>query len=322
MKYYFFLSMLLLSLLSCKKEPVRSTNAGSTPKIIDKPSNPYIVVLGIAQDAGYPQINCQKACCERVREHPELARFVSSIALVDPVHNQSWIFDATPDFNQQTGLLAEHLAQKTMPDGLFLTHGHMGHYTGLMELGREAMNASNLPVYVMPRMHDYLTHNGPWSQLVSLHNIALTPIEHKKAVQLNQQITVEPFLVPHRDEFTETVGYLINVMGKKVLFIPDIDKWEKWDERIETLVTQVDYAFLDATFYKNGEIERDMQEVPHPFVQESMALFEQLAPQDKEKIYFIHFNHTNPLLIEGSKAQQEVKDLGFKYATQGMVLPL
>lgn len=46
-----------------------------------------------------------------------------------------------------------------------------GHYTGLMHLGHEAMGASAVPVYAMPRMNDYLKTNGPWSQLVNYRNI-------------------------------------------------------------------------------------------------------------------------------------------------------
>ncbi len=171
-------------------------------------NSPFIVVLGNAQDAGYPQIACQKACCQRVYKTPKYSRLISSIAVVDPISNESWIFDATPDFTQQTKILSKHLKNnKQLPDGIFLTHGHIGHYTGLMFLGREAMNAKNMPVYAMPRMHRYLSNNGPWSQLVNLRNIALKPIQKDSTYVLNRRISVTPILVPHRDEFTETVGF-------------------------------------------------------------------------------------------------------------------
>ncbi|MCK0130117.1 MBL fold metallo-hydrolase [Flavobacteriaceae bacterium F08102] len=319
MKSILFLNIFLLGMFACKKEGVAPENKAA---LRDLPTTPYVVVLGVAQDAGYPQINCQKACCKRVYEHPALGRFVSSIAIVDPKHNQSWIFDASPDFKEQIRLLSSHLKKKSLPDGIFLTHGHIGHYTGLMELGREAMNASNMPVYAMPRMQSYLTTNGPWSQLVALKNIELRALQTTKEIQLNESIKVQPFLVPHRDEFTETVGYIITVNRRKILFIPDIDKWEKWKTPIEELIPKVDLAFLDATFYKNGEIDRDMSLVPHPFVTESMKMFSHLSSRNKAKIHLIHFNHTNPLLIENSKAQQEVKAKGFNIAVQGSYLPI
>ncbi len=280
---------------------------------------PYLLVLGNAQDAGYPQIACKKACCQRTYEDPSTKRMVSSIAVIDPITNESWMFDATPDFTEQTRLLSKELKDnKQLPDGVFLTHGHMGHYTGLMFLGREALSAKEMPVYAMPRMLDYLTQNGPWSQLVSLQNIELKLLQKDSIIRLNERLSVEPIEVPHRDEFTETVGFIIHNTKKKALFIPDIDKWHQWERDISQYIEEVDIALLDATFFKNGEIARDMNEVPHPFVEESMQLFEALSPKNKAKIFFIHFNHTNPLLIDGSEAEKIVLKKGFNIAKQEM----
>jgi len=280
--------------------------------------NPFILVLGNAQDAGYPQIACTKECCQRVNDDPAHKRLVSSIALIDPISNESWIFDATPDFTEQTNILSKHLQNnKQLPDGIFLSHGHIGHYTGLMFLGREALGANNMPVYAMPRMYDYLSENGPWDQLVDLKNIRLKALRKDSTMVLNQRLSVSPIEVPHRDEYSETVGYLIKNMDKKIIFIPDIDKWSKWDRNIVDYIKSVDIALLDATFFKNDEIERDMNEVPHPYVEESMELFKDLSEQDKQKVYFIHFNHTNPLLIDDSDAQKKVLKNGFKIARQG-----
>jgi len=177
-----------------------------------------------------------------------------------------------------------------------------------------------MPVYAMPRMVDYLTNNGPWSQLVDLNNIELKPIQKDSIIVLNERISITPILVPHRDEFTETVGYLIKNNTKQALFIPDIDKWSKWDRNIVDYIKEVDIALLDATFFKNGEINRDMNEVPHPFAEESMQLFEGLSNKDKRKVYFIHFNHTNPLLIDGSDAQKSVINKGFNIAKQELII--
>ena len=280
-------------------------------------TQPYILILGNAQDAGYPQIACQKECCQRVYKNPTYKRLVSSIAIVDPISNESWIFDATPDFTQQTKILSKHLKNdKQLPNGIFLSHGHIGHYTGLMFLGKEALGAQKMPVYTMPRMESYLTKNGPWSQLIQLDNIDLKPIRKDSTIVLNTRISVTPIEVPHRDEFTETIGFIIHNQQKKALFIPDIDKWSTWDRNIIDYIKEVDIAMLDATFFKNGEINRNMNEVPHPFVEESMQLFESLSAKDKQKIHFIHFNHTNPLLIDGSEAQETVLKKGFNIAKQ------
>jgi pyrroloquinoline quinone biosynthesis protein B len=192
-----------------------------------------------------------------------------------------------------------------------------------MHLGREAASTKEINVFAMPRMLHFLRNNGPWSQLVKLKNITLQPILDNKTIQLSDDLSITAFLVPHRDEFSETVGYKIKGPNKTALFIPDIDKWQKWDKNIIDTVKQVDYAFLDATFYQNGEIpNRNMADIPHPFVQESLKLFQNMTAKNKAKIIFIHFNHSNPLLQNNSQAQKQVKAAGFNYAYQGMEFEL
>ena len=237
---------------------------------------PYLVVLGTAQDAGFPQANCNKKCCEDAWNIPEKRKFVSCIAIVDPKSKQQWIFDATPDIKFQLRLLEKH--SKINPiNGIFLTHAHIGHYTGLMQLGREVIGTKNLPVYAMQKMSSFLKNNAPWNQLIKIKNINLITISNDSPIKLNERISILHFLVPHRDEYSETVGYKIITNKKTLIFIPDIDKWEAWNVDIVKLIKEVDYAFLDGTFYKNGELGRDMSEIPHPFVAESMELFSSLS---------------------------------------------
>ena len=294
-------------LLTCNEESVTS---------LVEVNEPYLVVLGIAQDAGYPQADCKKKCCEPVWTGKQEPQMVSCLGVVDPQSDELWLLDATPDFKTQLHLLQQLEDQaSTTLSGVLLTHAHIGHYTGLMQLGREAMGARSIPVYAMPRMTSFLKTNGPWSQLVNLKNIELHPLKADSTIQLNQRITIQPLVVPHRDEFSETVGFKITGARKSALFIPDIDKWEKWDQDIRQLIPGIDYAFLDGTFFQNGELPgRDMSEIPHPFVEESMQLFDSLPGKDKSKIHFIHFNHTNPLLQPNSPAQWEVKKAGFNIA--------
>ncbi len=287
-------------------------------------ASPYVFVLGVAQDAGYPQASCYRPHCMRAWKDPALKRLTSSIAVVDAENGNKYLFDATPDIREQLYQLHVEAPDDSHDlGGVFLTHGHMGHYTGLMHFGHEAIGADGIRVFAMPRMYDYLSTNGPWSQLVSLGNIDLIPITAGSEITLSDDLSVVPIQVPHRDEYTETVGYRINGPNKSALFIPDIDKWRKWDTDIRDLVREVDYALLDATFYADGELPgRDMRKIGHPYVQESIELFAELADADKAKIIFIHFNHTNPLLIDGSAAQQKITALGFRFATEGMRLPL
>jgi len=255
----------------------------------------YIEVLGIAQDGGYPQAGCKKQCCERHYQGQEPKHLVSCLGITDLEHHQAWLIDATPDFREQyTHLVAK---QEVHLSGILLTHAHMGHYAGLLQLGREVMSADSVKVYAMPRMREFLTNNGPWSQLVKLHNIQLMPLANDSIVLLNPRLRVTPLQVPHRDEFSETVGFRIEGPHKKVLFIPDINKWHLWERDLIEEIQQVDVAYLDATFYQDGEIKKRMSEVPHPFVIETMAMLAALPDSEKEKVHFIHLNHTNPAIL-------------------------
>ncbi|MGY0040866.1 MBL fold metallo-hydrolase [Pedobacter sp. NJ-S-72] len=286
---------------------------------------PSIIVLGNVQDGGSPHIGCTKACCKDLFEHPDPTRMVSSLGVIDPENKLNWLFDATPNLPFQIKALkkASEFSSKEVPDGIFITHAHIGHYAGLMYLGREALNAKQVPVYAMSKMKSFLEHNGPWSQLVSLANISIKPIENEKVNVLSSNIKVTAFKVPHRDEFSETVGYLIAGPNKKALFIPDIDKWSKVEKNIVDEIRKVDYAFIDATFYDATEMNnRPITEIPHPLVVESMELFKNLSKQDKDKIYFIHLNHTNPLLNPESGQTKIVLKNGFHIARYSDVFEL
>ncbi len=309
MKNIFILSALLL--LSCSSEH-QST---------DSTSDQYITVLGIAQDAGFPQAGCTKANCTQYWLGNEEKRHATSLGLVDKESSQTWMFEATPDFKEQLHKLnsASKIADLS---GIFLTHAHIGHYTGLANLGQEVMGSSNMPVYAMPWMNLFLSENGPWSQLVEYNNIELINQAPDSTIHISNTLSVTPFIVPHRDEFSETVGYRIESANKRILFIPDINKWEIWDRSIIEEISKVDVAFLDATFFDQNELPgRDMKDIPHPFVEESIELFKDLSESERAKITFIHFNHTNPLILN-SMERRQVENLGFKVAYEGMKIGL
>lgn len=314
-----------LSFLCCKEAKRESlANSEKEPKTVSD-SGVSLIVLGTVQDAGSPHIACEKDCCKVLFETADAVRKVVSLGLVDADAHKSYLFEATPDITTQLRSLRNSVNWPTndIPSGIFLTHAHIGHYTGLMYLGREATNASSVPVYAMPKMKNFLESSGPWNQLVSNTNIAIEPIINGQEVSVTANVKVIPISVPHRDEYSETVGYRIIGPSKSVLFIPDIDKWSKWAKDIISEVENVDYAFLDATFYDGDEINnRDISEIPHPFVVESMALFANLSKQNKQKIHFIHFNHTNPLAVKDSRASALVLKNGFNIARKGMVFQL
>jgi Predicted hydrolase of the metallo-beta-lactamase superfamily len=214
--------------------------------ILFSSNRPYVVVLGIAQDGGLPHAGCDKTCCKGLWETNEGEK-VSCIGVVDPRTKQSWLIDATPDLPEQLRTLT--LDHKTELAGIFLTHAHMGHYVGLLQLGREVMGAKDIPIYAMPRMRSFLENNGPWNQLVELENIKIQSLKEGKELKIGEQLYIEPFLVPHRDEYSETVGFRIMGPEQSLIYIPDIDKWEKWEQNIYKLVMNIDFALIDGTFF-------------------------------------------------------------------------
>lgn len=284
----------------------------------------FIVILGTAQDAGYPQIGCEREECTKAQQNRALREAVVSLGIVDLKAGKKWLVKATPDIGEQLFTLNSFLPSRSMmPDGIFLTHAHIGHYTGLMYLGREAAGASKIPVYAMPRMRQFLRSNAPWSQLVDLQNISISDLENETDLKLSASVSIRPFHVPHRDEFSETVGFEIKGANKSALFIPDIDKWGKWDKDLKEVVKKFDHVLIDATFFKNGELpNRDMSEVPHPFVSETVEILKDLSKEDKSRIVLIHFNHTNPLIRENSEETRSVLKMGFRIARTGTKLAL
>ncbi len=274
--------------------------ASSTLNPAAQGDGPFAIVLGVAQDGGYPQAGCNRPDCAAAWKDARLRHRVASLAIVDPRSRQRWILDATPDFPSQLRTLDEiapRSADAPLLDGILLTHAHIGHYLGLAQLGREVLGAKAVPVYAMPRMREFLEHNGPWDQLVRLGNIAIRPIEADREIALNERIRVTPIVVPHRDEYSETVGFVVRGPSRAILFLPDIDKWEKWPTPLESVLERVDVAYLDGTFFTAAELPgRNLSEIPHPLVAETM---QRLAGSPlRGRVRFIHLNQSNPLLRE------------------------
>ncbi len=281
---------------------------------------PYLLVLGIAQDGGVPQTGdlSNPAWTDLSRK-----RRVACLAVVDPTDGGRWMIDATPDVKEQLHALdlAAPTAQRPGLRGIFLTHAHIGHYLGLALLGHESMGARDVPVYAMPRMASFLRQNGPWDQLVRYRNIVVNELSGGESVRLNQRLSITPVPVPHRQEYSEVVGYRIQGPSRSALYIPDIDSWETWDEQgvhVEDEITKVDFAFLDGSFFANGEIPgRDMSGFPHPFITHSMERFAKLPESERAKIRFTHLNHTNPVLDSLGPESRQVKAAGFGLAVEG-----
>ncbi|MEM9838661.1 MAG: MBL fold metallo-hydrolase [Pseudomonadota bacterium] len=281
-----------------------------------------LIVLGAGQDGGAPQIGNFD---DRAWRDPELRLLPSSVAVVDHESGERFLFDASPAITEQLAILDGLVPPQNGPlglSGVFLTHAHMGHYAGLIQFGFEAASTDDLRVFAMPRMGSFLKNNGPWSQLVEFDNIDIVELAADDALQLNDDLSVTPLLVPHRDEFSETVGFVINAGKTQALYLPDIDRWTEWERdygrSIAQLAEQSTMIFVDATFFDDGELPgRDMSKIPHPRVRATMELIEQKAPEAAGRVHFIHYNHTNPIRDPQSEQSQEVLARGFNIARRG-----
>lgn len=277
------------------------------------------VVLGIMQDAGLPHAGCRCRRCTAAYSDPELAQYAASLAVVDGRSKPAgvWLIDATPDIRYQlnmlAGFLGPHLAAAgriRQPDGIFLTHAHMGHTAGLAQLGPEGMNVQGLPVYGSAQLIDVLRKTRLWRPL--LQDLDLRPFEPGRPVQLASDLTITPIPVPHRDELNAgTFAMRIQGPNRALLYLPDIDGWEGWPEA-RSVLEEVDVALVDASFYSTDELG-GRPPVAHPIVPDTLAFWRGL----RARLILTHLNHTNPVLDTGSPARESASARGAEVAANG-----
>lgn len=335
---------LVIGLASCH----RSDSVGGSPQAAraGELRGARLVVLGTAQDGGLPHASCGCARCAHARHEPSARRRVASLGLVFPAQRVAYLVDATPDLPEQlelvraefelTGSAAPRERVERAPlgapragerslerGGILLTHAHMGHYLGLAYLGFEVVHTQGLPVFATERMGEFLTHNGPWSQLVELGEIELETMRHDVPFELAGGVRVTAFAVPHRDEFSDTVGLRIDGPRQSFLYVPDTDDWALWSPSLVERLEGIDVALLDGSFYSLDELPgRDLDQVRHPLMFETMDLLEQRVARGELRVLFTHLNHSNLALGPGDEASSELERRGFAVLAEGAVFEL
>jgi pyrroloquinoline quinone biosynthesis protein B len=290
------------------------------------------VILGTMQDAGLPHAGCTCARCTAAFDDPARGQYAACLAIVDKRRNTGlhgdgteghreaakvYLIDATPDIKFQLNLLAGALGphpqranRLRQPDGIFLTHAHMGHIGGLPQLSKEGMFVQGLPIFASPALCDLIRQTTLWSPLVA--ELDFRPMPGGAAVDLGEGLRVTAVPVPHRDEWgVGTVAFHIQGPQKSLLYLPDIDAWNQWPEAEATL-SSVDVALVDASFYSRDELG-GRAPVAHPLVTETLTRFAHLA----DKLVLTHLNHTNVVLDKGSAAETAVRQAGFRIAQTG-----
>ena len=289
------------------------------------------VILGTMQDAGLPHAGCTCARCTAAFENPARVGYAACLAIVDKRnaelrgggaegHREEakvYLVDATPDIKFQLNLLAgvlgEHPQRRNrlrQPDGVFLTHAHMGHIGGLPQLSKEAMFVHDLPLYATPPLCELIQQTRLWSPLVA--ELDFRPMAGGATVDLGAGLGVTAVPVPHRDEWgVGTVAYRIQGPNQSLLYLPDMDSWDEWPEA-EAMLSSVDVALVDASFYSRDELG-GRAPVAHPLVTDTISRFAHLA----DKLVLTHLNHTNMVLDEGGATETAVLQAGFRIAQTG-----
>jgi pyrroloquinoline quinone biosynthesis protein B len=254
-----------------------------------------VTLLGNAQDAGVPQAGCVCENCRAAWSSAAQRKWVSALGLLDTGAGAWFLIDATPDFREQWRRM-QTLAGPAHLAGILITHAHIGHYTGLIHLGYEAMAARHLPLYGTRRFLDFVCAHAPWRQLVEQHNVGLHELVPDRWHPLTPALSVLPQCVPHRDEWSDTVAFIVRGPARQLLYLPDIDGWDLWALPVREVVANVDIALLDGSFFSPGELPgRDIAQIGHPVVMDTVERLRGLATD----IRLIHLNHSNPLCRPG-----------------------
>jgi pyrroloquinoline quinone biosynthesis protein B len=294
---------LVALLAACASPPQAAPAAPPT-------SRHELVVLGIAQDGGVPHFGCRRECCEAARRDGTILD-PACVAVVDQAQGKALLVEATPGIERQVARLGVPIA------AVLITHAHVGHYLGLAQFGREVAATRELPVYGSSRLCEFLRTHGPWRQLVELAQIRLEEFAPDATFAPLPGLEVTAIAVPHRDEYSDTMAFKIRGATRTVLFVPDVDRWDKEPGLLARLLEGVDVAYVDGTFWDGSELpDRDLREIPHPPMTDTMQRLAGFARERPGAVRFLHLNHTNPALRDPA-LRARIGAAGFRVAEVG-----
>ena len=278
-----------------------------------------VVLLGVAQDGGRPQPGCAKPCCIGLSSND--ISYPTSLGVIES--DQIHLIDVTRHLANQLQYLGNRI-----PNYVWLTHAHFGHVDGLGLFGRETMNAKGIPLYASKKMQQLITDTPQWRIMVEQGVFVPREMSNNNKVEFGE-LTIEPILVPHRDELSDMHAFVISSSQNKLLYLPDHDTWEETlsmynchDIRQWLKELAIDIALIDGTFWSEDELQsRNQEKVPHPPIKQTIEMLGYKQQGDPE-IYFIHLNHTNPVYDQWSEQHAQVIEMGWKIGKQGMKIKL
>jgi pyrroloquinoline quinone biosynthesis protein B len=317
-----------------------------------------IKILGSGAGGGFPQWNCNNPLSRAVRQGQPgfLPRTQSSLAA--SADDRNWLlFNASPDIRAQ---IAAHRELQPAPDGplraspikaVFLTNADVDHVAGLLTL-RERQP---FLLYATGRVLQALAGNSIFGVLASdvvrrveVAPASVTDIEGPDGEPLG--ITVESFPVHGKialyleqggaengffgTEEGDAVGVSFRASGKgggapagakRAVYAPGCSKV---DDALLARVDGADCLFFDGTTFTNTEMieagvgDKTAARMGHIHVsgpEGSMAAF---AGATVGRRIFVHINNTNPILQQGSAAEDLVKASGWEVGADGMEIVL
>ena len=180
----------------------------------------------------------------------------------------------------------------------------------------DSRTVTDIDVLAPPGVCGFMENNMPFKELILRKNILLNSITPGQEISIFEDCSIAPFQVPHRPDAITTYAYLIkrNKGQETILYMPDTDEI---NEEIVDLAGKCDIAIIDGTFFSREEIStRDINEIPHPFIQDSIKLFTKMGT----RVIFTHINHTNPVNDPVSEASGKVLESRYEIARENMVL--
>ena len=272
------------------------------------------MILGIAQDGGVPHPGCYCDTCQFYWDN-QIVLSPSSLAIID--EKQLHLFDVTRNLDRQL----RKVGNKNVTD-IWLTHGHIGHIDGIGLFGKEVMNLKNVRLHASGLMIKLIENTPKWNKLIEDKILIPIQFNSNESIQISENLKITPIQVPHRDELTDTHAFVINGPEKSLLYLPDHDTWEETLNMVQqdSLIEWFDFlgieiVLMDGTFWSKNELSRQ-DDVPHPPVVESLERLGNVKGKELE-VFFIHFNHTNPLLIPKSNEIKKLLDSGCKIPIEG-----
>ena len=291
-----------------------------------------VTILGTAQDAGIPQAGCSCKRCINAHNFPEYKKYPVSIG-IEGCDGSKHLLEITRNLPEQL----KEWSGEVEPLGIFvpetvtITHLHLGHIEGIGQFGKPVMNTSDLPIYLSEKNRESIEQRNDIQLMIKERNIKFEPQKYNHSFQPKEDCGFKLRLIPipHRSELGDTAGIIIEGKKKNLLFLPDQDSWEKTLESfsvkdIRELFTllEIDIAWIDGTFWNLKELPgRNLKEIPHPIIEESLELLGMRRPEDPE-VSFIHLNHSNPVNDNDSMERKLVQSRGWSVCERNQTVTL